>query len=147
MATAKEVANYLITLNNEKCQEGESGLTNLKLQKLAYYAQGFYGAIYNKPLFNEPIEAWTHGPVVPSLYHDYKQYGSNPIVSSLSQENLQLTDDEMTLLQEVYDVYGQFSAWRLRDMTHEESPWLNHEREAEEIPFEEMRDFFKSRVK
>ncbi|WP_066804951.1 Panacea domain-containing protein [Moraxella oblonga] len=145
MANIKDVANYLIALNAEKSDEGESGLTNLKLQKLAYYAQGFYGAIYDKPLFEDSIEAWTHGPVIPSLYQEYKHYGSNPIPHNQSQYHL--TNDEMELIQEVYDVYGQFSAWRLRDLTHNESPWINHERQAEIIPFKEMKDFFKTRVR
>lgn len=147
MANVNDVARYLITLNANNCQEGESGLTNLKLQKLAYYAQGFYGAIYDTPLFDEPIEAWTHGPVVPSLYHAYKQYGSSPIDAPIDFQSSDLNDDEMGLLQEVYDIYGQFSAWRLRDMTHAESPWLNHEKMAEEIPFEEMKEFFKTRIR
>lgn len=145
MADVKDVANYLIALNAEKSDEGESGLTNLKLQKLAYYAQGFYGAIYDKPLFEDAIEAWMHGPVIPSLYQEYKHCGSNPI--PYNQSKYHLTNDEMELIQEVYDVYGQFSAWRLRDLTHNESPWINHEQKAEIIPFKEMKDFFKTRVR
>jgi uncharacterized phage-associated protein len=39
-------------------------ISNLKLQKLLYYAQGFYLAIYGKALFEEDIVAWEHGPVV-----------------------------------------------------------------------------------
>lgn len=147
MANVKDVAEYLIALNTQKCEEGESRLSNLKLQKLVYYAQGFFGAIYNEPLFEEPIEAWMHGPVVPALYHEYKKFGSNPIVNHNGDANFNLSDQEKELLQEVYEVYGQFSAWRLRDMTHTESPWLNHEKTTGVITFEEMKDFFKTRLK
>ena len=49
-------------------------ISNLKLQKLVYYAQGFHLALYDEPLFLEAIEAWTHGPVVPDLYRHYKKY-------------------------------------------------------------------------
>lgn len=76
MATAKDVAQYLLKLDE---QHGGEGISNLKLQKLAYYSQGFFGAIYDKPLFNERVEAWTHGPVIPDLYHEYKCHGSNLI--------------------------------------------------------------------
>jgi uncharacterized phage-associated protein len=72
--TCFEVANYFL-----KRQEPEVGdlMTNLKLQKLVYYAQGFYLAMMDSPLFNEPIEAWEHGPVCVPLYHEYKNFGSN----------------------------------------------------------------------
>lgn len=43
----RNIALYL--LKNEE-------ISNLKLQKLLYYSQGFHLAIFNKPLFFEPIE-------------------------------------------------------------------------------------------
>ena len=60
--TAFDVANYFLSIPEYE------DLTNLKLQKLVYYAQGIHLAIYGKPLFNEAIKAWEHGPVVPELY-------------------------------------------------------------------------------
>ena len=45
----------------------------LKLQKLLYFAQGFSYAFYDKELFNDDFEAWVHGPVIPSIYHEYKK--------------------------------------------------------------------------
>jgi uncharacterized phage-associated protein len=47
----------------------------------------------------------------------------------------------------VYEVFGQFSAWKLRDMTHDEPPWKNNEINAGEISVNEMADYFKTRVK
>ena len=47
-------------------------MSHKKLQKLCYYAQAWYVTIKNKPLFEDDIEAWVHGPVVPSLYSQYK---------------------------------------------------------------------------
>jgi uncharacterized phage-associated protein len=61
MITCNEVADYFITIVGESCGED---LTHLKLQKLVYYAQGFHLGLFDKPLFEEPIEAWAHGPVV-----------------------------------------------------------------------------------
>ena len=59
--------------------EGEE-LSNLKLQKLLYYAQGHHLAEAHQPLFAEQIQAWSHGPVVPQVYHEYKNCGSSSIV-------------------------------------------------------------------
>ena len=74
--TAQDVADYFLSIVDE--EQGDS-LSNLKLQKLLYYAQGFHLAIKNEPLFDEDIEAWTYGPVVPSVYNQYSQHGGDPI--------------------------------------------------------------------
>ena len=91
MATAKDVAQYLLKLDE---QHGGEGISNLKLQKLAYYSQGFFGAIYDKPLFNERVEAWTYGPVIPELYHEYKCHGSNLLPSTGIPNETSLSKEE-----------------------------------------------------
>lgn len=143
MASANDVAAFFIT---RAAEEDDVGLSNLKLQKLVYYAQGFHLAIHDSPLFPERIEAWTHGPVCPSVYREYKQYGSGLISTPATMPAAALSDDELGLLEEVFMVFGQFSAWKLRDMTHEESPWRNHEADAETIPVDEMKAYFKTRL-
>ena len=57
----------------------EEELSNLKLQKLLYYAQGHHLAERHAPVFTEPIQAWSHGPVVPPVYHEYKRFGRTTI--------------------------------------------------------------------
>ena len=57
-----------------------------------------------------------------------------------------LSKEEAELVSEVYDVFGQFSAWKLRNMTHEESPWKDNEDRAGEISFDEMKRYFKTRI-
>ncbi|MCK5537110.1 MAG: SocA family protein [Thiomargarita sp.] len=143
MISVFEISQSFLLLDDNN--DGE-GLTNLKLQKLVYYAQGFYLAMFDKPLFAEPIEAWTHGPVVPKLYHAYKQYGQDcvPISDDFSLE--QLNHEIFELLNEVYCVFGQYTAWKLRDMTHEELPWKNHEYEGSMIPHSELKSYFKTRL-
>ena len=76
LINASNVAEYFLSLT-----EPEAGdiMSNLKLQKLVYYAQGYHLALFNKEFFSDEIEAWEHGPVVPQLYHCYKQYGSGAI--------------------------------------------------------------------
>lgn len=120
MLTCFDVADYFMS-----CCEDESGdlISNLKLQKLVYYAQGFSLALLDRPLFGEPIEAWMHGPVVPALYRKYREYGNQALPVPVDVDFERFTDDERNLLDEVYNVYGQFSAWKLRNMTHDDGPW------------------------
>tara|TARA_Y100001949_G_scaffold174513_1_gene182121 strand:- start:954 stop:1388 length:435 start_codon:yes stop_codon:yes gene_type:complete len=143
MAALQDVAQCFLYLDN--VHEGD-GISNLKLQKLVYYAQGFYSAIFDQPLFQEEISAWTHGPVVPELYHQYKQNGSNRIPSADHFDIHSLTKEEFELIEEVFEVFGQFSAWKLRNMTHEEPTWLEHEANASVIPKSAITDYFKTRI-
>ena len=120
MFKAVDVAHYFL------CQlDAEAGdlISNLKLQKRLYYAQGFHLVLCNEPLFEEAIEAWTHGPVVVDAYHHFKEYSSDAIPCPIGIDFNTFDTDTAELLDEVYAVYGQFSAWKLREMTHEESPW------------------------
>ncbi len=120
MLSAREVADYFLASVDE---EAGDSLSNLKLQKLVYYAQGFYLANYGKPLFPEQLEAWEHGPVVPELYRAFKQHGAEPIPLPDSLDFEKYPAEVRELLDEVYSVYGQFSASKLRRMTHAEAPW------------------------
>lgn len=145
MTTAQTVANYFLYKDN--LEDESAGISNLKLQKLVYYAQGFHLAVFDKPLFKERVSAWAHGPVVPDLYHEYKEYGSNPIPFDEDFDPTDYFDDgQLELLEEVFNVFGQFTAWKLRDMTHEEKPWLAHEETGTRIPRKELKAYFKTRI-
>lgn len=120
MVNVFDVANYFLSLVDH---DAEDNITNLKLQKLCYYAQGFNLAIKGERLFDSDIEAWQHGPVIPELYHKYKEMGKTELYPDDNFDINKIPEDTKDLLNEVYDVYGQFSAWRLRDMTHAEEPW------------------------
>ena len=100
--TASKVANVFLKLAQEKNEE----LTNLKLQKLVYYAQAWYLAIYEKPLFDDEIEAWIHGPAVPSIYKMYKKFGWKPI-TTLPQKVI-LPKNVKEHIAEVMDIFGKF---------------------------------------
>ncbi|MBE9098073.1 SocA family protein [filamentous cyanobacterium LEGE 07170] len=115
--TCFEVADYFIWLANET----GSFISNLKLQKLVYYAQAWYLAIYEKPLFNEDFEAWIHGPVIPDLYSKYKNFGWRPIQEDVEPD---LPDDIESFLEEVADEYFACDAYELEKMTHLEDPWI-----------------------
>jgi uncharacterized phage-associated protein len=130
----------------------DADLSNLKLQKLLYYAQGHHLAVHGAPLFKEDIQAWSHGPVVPSVYHAFKGFGSGPV--SLADDDPFGWDDvdsaTSQFLAKVWNTYGGIAAWRLRNMTHAEQPWFDHFNEDERyivIPKEEIRDYFGTRSK
>ncbi len=107
--------------------DGDSGdvITNLKAQKLLYYAQGISLAKTGKPIFDEDFIAWQHGPVIPGLYDELKTFGRSQIELEDDLDLDKFSDEQIDLLISVYKTYGQFSAWKLRDMTHREAPWKN----------------------
>lgn len=141
--SAIDVANYFLAKQDE---EAGDLISNLKLQKLLYYAQGLHLASEGKPLFEEPIQAWTHGPVTPDVYHTFKGYGAAPIPCPQGFDISNLTASLRDFLDEVYDVYGQFSAWKLRNMTHTETPYKLAEDSGGEISHESMSGYFKEFV-
>jgi uncharacterized phage-associated protein len=99
------------------------GISNLKLQKLLYYAQGTALAIKGEGFFKDALLAWTHGPVVESVYHLYKNYGSRPIDFDEDFDDSGISDRDKALLEDVYYSFAGYSAWKLREMTHNEDPW------------------------
>ncbi|SHM37294.1 Uncharacterized phage-associated protein [Fibrobacter sp. UWB7] len=144
MPNALQIANRLIKYAEIDTANGGERLSNLKLQKLLYYEQGFHLAIFNTPLFTDNVESWMYGPVVPSVYDYYKKFGSNGIVPDDDPQLIQLTSQEEDLLFQVYERYKSYSAIGLMDLTHSEPPWMNaipHDR-GTVISNESMRTFF-----
>ncbi|PEC62931.1 Panacea domain-containing protein [Bacillus toyonensis] len=122
MAKVIDVAKYLINQSRPGTQEN---ITNLKLQKLLYYAQGFYLAIKEKALFEEDIEAWVHGPVVPEVYSEFKEYTYNDINGTYDEKEIVLTKEEIDLLDNMWNIFQSYSGKVLEEMTHNEEPWIN----------------------
>jgi len=144
MLTCHDVANYFLSLMDE---DAGDLISNLKLQKLVYYAQGYHLALFDSPLFDEPIKAWTHGPVIPDLYHTFKVHGSGPIPAPESFDFERISADVRELLDEVYDVLGQFSAWKLRNMTQKEPPWFEaKDKPVNLITHASMQEYFKTQL-
>ena len=143
MQTADNVARWFLSRNKVRALSGEADfISNLKLQKLLYYAQGIHLALYGAPLFADKIVAWQYGPVVEDVYQKYKINGSEPIADfDLPIENF--TADEENTLQFTQDAFGQFSAWKLADMTHEETPWKTTPI-LHEIPCNKIKNYFEA---
>lgn len=147
MKTASDIARYIVRF----FQEHEDPVTNLKLQKLLYYVQGWHLAIFDRPAFNDQIQAWVHGPVVYAVYNDYRSYRWNPVNGAVADPHI---DGELKeLIDEVLDVYGADSAWDLERRSHREDPWLiargdlqPDQESTREISVENMSRFFKKQA-
>lgn len=121
MYKAIDIAKYIICYANEN----DVNVTNLKLQKLLYYAQAWYLVNFGKPLFDEKIEAWQFGPVVPVVYNEFKSFGKNPIeIENESCQKIISEPECINYLDEFCNHFLKFSAADLVSMTHNEDPWI-----------------------
>lgn len=129
-------------------------ITNLKMQKLIYYAYCWVLTLNNARLFKERMQAWPNGPVLASLYKLLNKYGSSPIssnfVASVSLERMEKLDQEVLYtLKTVYEAYVPKAAYELVALTHNESPWKNAregmsvtERSNKELSDEDIINYF-----
>lgn len=121
-----DVCQYVINYSNEK----DYGISNLKLQKILYFIQAYF--LISKPsrcCFEDRIEAWDFGPVVPKAYRKYKQFGSSDIPRVIDFENTNndsyITNEDKNLINTVIDKFADFSATDLVGLTHNQSPWID----------------------
>lgn len=116
-----DIANKIILRTDT--EKGDI-ITNLKLQKLLYYVQGYHLAFFGEKLFSHDLEAWTYGPVVPHVYHRFKDNRSYGIMLDPEEfKEVELSADQEDMFDQVMSEYGKFSAIKLMEMTHKESPW------------------------
>ena len=141
MKKAIDVAAYLIRLSN---QIGEP-LTNMKLQKLLYYAFAWYAVEKKEPLFREEIMAWKYGPVVISVYKAYEKFGADIIKEAVDGNPDILDKFTKSLVDDVFSVYGNKTAIELMNLTHSEAPWrdtFNLINQNTPIPFEAVVQYY-----
>lgn len=128
---SRAIANYFIDVASNS-----GGVSPMKLQKLVYFAHGWHFALYDEALLDEQIEAWQYGPVISTLYHEFKDYGNRPITRMATQFVIgegeyrivtpTIPDDAdlKAFLDRIWEVYGDYTAIQLSNMTHEEgTPW------------------------
>ena len=98
--------------------------TPMHVIKLTYLAHGWELGWSSRPLIYEPVEAWSYGPVIPSLYHRYKAFGADPISVVVHDRSEFFDSVQRETIEFVVDGYREYSALQLSDLTHEEgSPW------------------------
>ena len=124
--SAEKIALYIISTGRE--------ITNLLLQKLLYYVKAISGLFEEKSIIMEPCEAWKFGPVFPSVYEKYREFGKQEIEMNLSKEYVDklLTEEEKQISDYVMNKFGIYSAWFLKDLTHLEEPWIMARKELSE---------------
>mgnify|MGYP001851276024 FL=1 len=114
MENVRDIAKWFLS---------KQSMTHKKLQKLCYYAQAWYCTLYDgSPLYKDDIEAWVHGPVIPSLYPIYAEYKWNLIPKQDFDESI-FDEKVLDVLNAVYNTYGDFDGDQLEAITHREAPW------------------------
>lgn len=143
MASVFDAADFFIQLAN---QSEDDQITNLKLNKLLYYAQGVCLARTGAPLFPNPVEAWTFGPVVPDIYHKYKVCGKRPIEAYAPFQRERFTEEELAVLLDVMRELGQYTGSTLVAFTHRpDTPWSKAIAKKQAVlELEAMRQYFQA---
>ena len=132
-----DVCRHIINYSNKK----EYGISNLKLQKLLYFTQAYFLLTKQEACFEEKIEAWDVGPVVPAAYREYKQFGSGniPMITYVVEKDLDniwnskvvpyydglITTEDKRLIDPVVDKFSEYSASDLVGLTHRQRPWID----------------------
>lgn len=132
-----DICRYVINYSNEQGY----GISNLKLQKILYFIQSYFMITNGNPCFDDKIEAWDFGPVIPAAYHEYKQYGYGnipPVNSYIVYEGSGIldlkrvkfddsiiSDDDKLLINKVVDKFADYSSTALVSLTHHQSPWID----------------------
>ena len=149
------IANFFIKKSNFTA-------TSLQLIKLSYIAHGYTLALTDKKLFDETIEAWKHGPVIPSIYHTFKHYGKNK-VAEVSYEydfddnlefgptepkiDIEKNDLAHQILDAVWEGYSRYNGFELVDLTHQDgTPWSTSYQPGvlhKTIEAETIKDYYK----
>ncbi|WP_366653605.1 type II toxin-antitoxin system antitoxin SocA domain-containing protein [Fodinicurvata sp. EGI_FJ10296] len=149
LCTPSDMAKWFI--NRIDRESGES-ITHLKVQKLLYFAQSYYLANKGVSLFGEDFEAWTHGPVLPSVF---KEYSGNRWEALPPADRMpELEGQVVSYLEAVYQNFAKFSAKELERITHQHDPWINargdlpaEARCNNVIPKDVIKKYYEKRIK
>jgi uncharacterized phage-associated protein len=141
---AIETAKHLLSrVNKERFEEVGDGISNLKLQKLLYFIQKTNYSVYHEPFFEDVIEAWQYGPVVPNIYHHFKEYGRHDIdifkISDFIKDKELLSARQIGIIDFVWDAYYQYSGGALIDISHQDQCWIDNVASSGIITLEELK--------
>ncbi len=140
-----KVINFFISYFDAKKEDND--LTNMKLNKLLYFAYGIYLARTGKEFFECDFVAYPYGPIVEQVYNNYSQFGCNPVkeksfLELKSVDDFDFDEEQEEALIDVLNKYGTKSAYALSDITHKYgSPWCKTT-QKKIIPKEEIKKYF-----
>ena len=161
MYKAIDIAYWFLAQNdmkqteNNSGEDGYEGLTNMKIQKLLYFAQGIYFTFKNEKLFSEKIYAWDHGPVVRQVYNEFKEFGREYInykedkkFNATIIEKIEHDKKVRDVLVDIFDCLNRYTAWQLRNISHDPNgPWFKvfNNKKYDVIPLDDfLTDYFRS---
>lgn len=123
-----DIMNDAITLSNyiiRRSNQNKVSITNLKLQKILYYVQGYSFRIFGVPAFDDEIYAWHYGPVVPMAYYEFNIYGARSLDWDVNDELPVFTPHYANMVDAVIDKCMPLYSSTLVEKTHREAPWKN----------------------
>ena len=136
MYNVLDISVYIINY----CNKSYYYISNIKLQQILYFTQVAFLVIYNKECFQEEIEAWDFGPVIPTIYERFCKYGnlniptieeyidkSRGIWHAVTKEfdvNI-ISESDRELINQMVNECSGYSASELVEITHRQSPWIN----------------------
>ncbi len=149
MATATQVADWIVHFSHDDLA---APVTPMSLEKMTYYAQCFWLALEGDPLFDEPIRAWRHGPVIRTVWDAYRDHGAQPIIPTPDGEK-KIDQKIERFLCDVVSFFGRYTAIQLSNATHAEDPWQKartgfgrHDNSDIIIPVEDLRLYYCSLI-
>lgn len=136
----KELAIGIISY----CNNNNIRISNLKLQKILYYIQGYAIKETHEPAFDAEIHNWQYGPVVEEVYFEYNQFRGEDIVLKDYDRRDGFFKSKNAINDIVLKVLNNCknkSAFELVEMTHKEDPWKNT-RQNEVIKLDIISEYF-----
>ena len=118
--SALDIADYIVRLSIRD----EIPVTHMQIQKLTYFCHAWMLGWGKGPLFYDAVESWQYGPVIRALYHSLKHYKNKPVINTLRAEPAELDSRERSVIDAVWQSYGEVDGIRLSKLTHAEgTPW------------------------
>ena len=139
MYDALTITDYIILYYKNR----NYGVSNLKLQKILYFLQALFLIKKDCELFDEEIEAWGFGPVIPSVYRKYMQFGCMDIPTKDIDEPF-IDNETKTIIDSFLEKVKDMSSTYLTDITLHQKPWTqNYIKDKKKIiPKKEIRKYF-----
>ena len=123
---SRSVANELLNRGFKK----ETHFTPMSIIKLVYFCHAWMLGIHEKPIFKHEVRAWIYGPVIREVYWALKNYRANSIEDLIfnqsigSSYNEEFDEDEVSIIDQVFELYGRCTPTFLSTITHQPgTPW------------------------
>ncbi|MDI9409246.1 MAG: DUF4065 domain-containing protein [Candidatus Pacebacteria bacterium] len=137
----------MAVVNHILAAKGE--MSAARLQKLVFYCQAYSLAWDGVPLFDNRIEAWIFGPVIPDLYNSHEDYTDVKLDFFKTFPAAQLSENEIDSIDAVLDGIGDRTGQWLSDLSHTEDPWIDARKGLDEnvngtnlISHESMKSYY-----